>query len=99
MSAIDEQTVRRIAKLARIRLQDNEVASYAKELTSIMAMVEQLSEVVDDGTDAVASVVEHPLPMREDVIRHDPHTVEQVLANAPKSAYGCFIVPKVIDQG
>ncbi|TAE80725.1 MAG: Asp-tRNA(Asn)/Glu-tRNA(Gln) amidotransferase subunit GatC [Alphaproteobacteria bacterium] len=98
MSAIDEQTVRRIAKLARIRLKPEEVASYAKELTSIMAMVEQLSEVVDDS-EAVASVVDHPLPMREDVIHHDAQMVEQVLANAPKSAYGCFVVPKVIDQG
>ena len=88
----------RIAKLARIRLEEDEVALYATELSSMMRWIEQLSEVPDEGGDAISSVTTHTLPMREDVVT-DGEMAEKVLANAPQSAYSCYVVPKVIDQG
>jgi aspartyl-tRNA(Asn)/glutamyl-tRNA(Gln) amidotransferase subunit C len=96
--SLDAQKVRHIAKLARIRLTDEEVVSYTHELSSIFKWIEELAEVADDGTVGVASVCEHTLPMREDVV-NDGEIVEQILANAPASDYHCFVVPKVIDQG
>jgi aspartyl-tRNA(Asn)/glutamyl-tRNA(Gln) amidotransferase subunit C len=95
---MDIATVTRIAKLARIRLSEEEVPVYARELSSMMRWIEQLNEVPDDGGEAVATVTPHPLPMREDVVT-DGEMQAQVLANAPKSSYGCYVVPKVIDQG
>lgn len=95
--SIDAKTVTHIAKLARIRLSEDEVASYTRELSAILDWVEQLSEVQDDGTEAVASVVEHPLPMRADVATET--SADEVLRNAPSQEYGCYVVPKVIDQG
>ncbi len=96
--SLDAATVKRIAKLARIRLQENEVEGYAKELSHMMGWIEQLQEVPDDGADAVASVTTHSLPMREDVVS-DGEISEKVLANAPQTSYSCYVVPKVIDQG
>lgn len=95
---IDASKVKHIAKLARIRVTEEEVASYASELSSIMGLIEELNEVVDGESLAVASIVTHPLPLREDVVT-DGFMVDAVLANAPTSSYGCFVVPKVIDQG
>lgn len=96
--SLDAATVRKVAKLARIRLEEQEVERYAHDLSAILKMVEQLSEVDDAGADAVASVTDHTLPMREDVVS-DGHIATAVLANAPKAGYDCFVVPKVIDQG
>lgn len=96
--SLDENTVKHIAKLARIRLDENEVQNYAKELSGIMAWIEQLSEVDTGDAQAVASVTQHALPLREDKVS-DGNMPEKVLANAPKNEYGCFVVPKVIDQG
>jgi aspartyl-tRNA(Asn)/glutamyl-tRNA(Gln) amidotransferase subunit C len=90
--------VKHIAKLARIRVNDEELVSYAAELSNIMSMIEELNSVDDDGEGAVASVVQHPMPMREDVV-NDGFMADKVVSNAPKSEYGCFVVPKVIDQG
>jgi aspartyl-tRNA(Asn)/glutamyl-tRNA(Gln) amidotransferase subunit C len=95
---IDEKTVKHIAKLARIRLDELEVASYSTELSKIMGLIEELESVPSDASEIVASVVLHSLPLRADVVS-DGFMAEQVVANAPKSSYGCFVVPKVIDQG
>jgi aspartyl-tRNA(Asn)/glutamyl-tRNA(Gln) amidotransferase subunit C len=96
--SIDAMTVKKIAKLARIRLSEGEVGAYVRELSAMMHWIEQLSEVPDDGGEAVASVTQHALPMRSDVVT-DGEIPEAIIANAPKSEYGCFVVPKVIDQG
>jgi aspartyl-tRNA(Asn)/glutamyl-tRNA(Gln) amidotransferase subunit C len=96
--SINATTVKKIAKLARIRLNEDEVSVYTRELSAMMHWIEQLAEVEDDGTEAVASVTRHTLPMRVDVVT-DGEIAQQVIANAPKSDYGCFVVPKVIDQG
>lgn len=95
---MDEKTVTKIAKLARIRVGDNEKAHYAAELSTIFGWIEQLQEVNTDGVPIMTSVVESALPMRQDKIS-DGGYASEVVANAPKSEFDCFVVPKVVDQG
>jgi aspartyl-tRNA(Asn)/glutamyl-tRNA(Gln) amidotransferase subunit C len=95
--SIDEKTVRKVAKLARLALPEDRVAPMAAELNGIMAWIEQLNEVDIDGVEPMTSAVEGAaLPMREDVVTegNDP---ARVLANAPKSEDGFFVVPKVVE--
>ena len=95
---MDEKTVTKIAKLARIRVRDDEKAHYANELSTIFKWIEQLQEVNTDGVPIMTSVVEAALPMRKDVVTDGGYT-KDVLANAPKSDFDSFVVPKVVDQG
>lgn len=94
--SIDEKTVRKVAKLARLALPEDRVKPMADELNGIMAWIEQLNEVDVDGVEAMTTPVEMKLPMREDVIS-DGNIRDQVLANAPKSEDGFFVVPKVVE--
>lgn len=95
--SIDENTVRKVAKLARLALPEERVKPMADELNGIMAWIEQLNEVDVEGVEPMTSAVEGlSLPMREDVVtaRDDP---QKVLKNAPKSEDGFFVVPKVVE--
>jgi aspartyl-tRNA(Asn)/glutamyl-tRNA(Gln) amidotransferase subunit C len=94
--AIDENTVRRVAHLARLALPEDRAAGMAAELNAILAWIEQLNEVDVAGVAPMTSAVATPLPMREDVVTEggDP---KQVLANAPKTEDGFFVVPKVVE--
>ena len=94
--SIDTSTARKIGRLARIRLTDDEAAYYAKEISGILNWVEQLQEVNTDGVEPLASVSSVTLPMRKDEVS-DGNMREAVLANAPDAEYGCFAVPKVIE--
>lgn len=95
---IDEKTVTKIAKLARIRVDESEKAHYANELTKILNFIEQLGEVNTDNVEIMTSVVSSKLPLREDNVT-DGGYAGQVVANAPKSEFDCFVVPKVVDAG
>jgi aspartyl-tRNA(Asn)/glutamyl-tRNA(Gln) amidotransferase subunit C len=96
--SLQEKDVAHIAKLARIKVSTEELPHYTREISGIMAWIEQLAEVNTDDVLAVASVTKHTLPMRADVVT-DGDMQADILRNAPKSEYGCFVVPKVIDQG
>jgi len=94
--SIDEKTVRKVAKLARLALPEERVAPMAKELNGIMAWIEQLNEVDVDGVEPMTTPVAMTLPMRDDVVS-DGNIRDQVLANAPKTEDGFFVVPKVVE--
>ena len=94
--AIDENTVRRVAHLARLALPEDRLAPMAAEINGILAWIEQLNEVDVEGVEPMTSVVAAKLPMREDVIT-DGGDARKVLANAPKSEDGFFVVPKVVE--
>ncbi len=96
MSTIDEATVTKVAKLARIRITDDERKVYAQELSNIFNWIEQLQQVNTDGVEQMVSVAPVTLPMRDDVVT-DGNRRDEVLANAPVAEYGCFAVPKVIE--
>jgi aspartyl-tRNA(Asn)/glutamyl-tRNA(Gln) amidotransferase subunit C len=94
--AIDAATVRKVARLARIAEPEDKLEPLAKELSGIINWIEQLGEVDTDGVEPMTSSVATELPMREDVVTEggDP---AKVLANAPKSEKGFFVVPKVVE--
>lgn len=94
--AVDEKTVRRIAHLARIKLDDADVEPMMKELNGILGWVEQLGELNTDGVEPMTSVVAQKLRWREDVV-NDGNIQEDVLKNAPEAQFGFYAVPKVIE--
>ena len=94
--AIDAATVRKVARLARIAEPEEKLEPLANELSAIMAWIEQLGEVDTDGVEHMTSAVSMPMPMREDVVTEGGDSAK-ILANAPKSAGGFFVVPKVVE--
>ena len=94
--SVDAATVKRIAHLARIKLQDHEVAPLERELNGILSWIEQLGEVNTDGVEPMTAVIPTTLRLREDVVT-DGGIRDKVLANAPRAEHGFFAVPKVID--
>ena len=94
--SVDSDTIRRIARLARIAVDDEQLASMEKDLNALLAWVEQLSEVNVDRVPPMTSVVEQKLKMRDDVVTDGGRT-ERVLTNAPSSEDGFFLVPKVVE--
>ena len=94
--AIDAATVRRVAKLARIREPEERLAPLAQELNGIMGWIDQLNEVDVTDVEPMTSAVAAKLPLREDVVT-DGGDADAILANAPAKADGFFIVPKVVE--
>jgi aspartyl-tRNA(Asn)/glutamyl-tRNA(Gln) amidotransferase subunit C len=94
--SIDAATVRRVAKLARLAEPEGRLEPLARELSSILHWIEQLNEVDVEGVEPMTSAVAATLPLREDVVA-DGGDAAKVLSNAPKSADGFFIVPKVVE--
>ena len=94
--ALDTDTVRRIARLARIHIPDEDLETLAGELSNIIGWVEQLAEVDTAGVEPMTSAVETTLTQRDDVV-NDGGYADQVLANAPDTADGFFTVPKVVE--
>ena len=94
--AIDAATVRKVARLARIAEPEEKLEPLAKELSGILNWIEQLNEVATDGVEPMTTSVETTLPMREDVVT-EGGDASRVLANAPKSNEGFFVVPNVVE--
>lgn len=94
--AIDAATVRRVAHLARIKTPEDRLEPLAQELNGILAWIEQLNEVDVDGVEPMTSNVAQPMRLRDDVVT-DGDKVADVLGNAPRSADGFFVVPKVVE--
>jgi aspartyl-tRNA(Asn)/glutamyl-tRNA(Gln) amidotransferase subunit C len=94
--SVDENTVRKIASLARIAVSDAEVAAMTGELNNILGWVEQLAQVDTDGVEPLAAVIPNHLRLRDDIIT-DGDKRDEVLANAPQAEHGFFAVPKVIE--
>ena len=92
--ALDKATVAHIARLARIRVPEEDMARLAEELSHILGWIEQLGEV--ETARPMSSVVEMALKMREDRVT-DGGYAQDVLANAPHRADGFYTVPKVVE--
>lgn len=93
---VDEATVRRIARLARIKITDEEAQSLQGELSGILNWVEQLDAVDTSDVEPMTSVVPIELKMRDDVVT-DGEKVDEVTLNAPMSEDGFYVVPKVVE--
>jgi aspartyl-tRNA(Asn)/glutamyl-tRNA(Gln) amidotransferase subunit C len=88
--------VRKIARLARIAVSDDDVGAMVPELNNILGWIEQLGEVNTDGVAPLAAVIPNSLRLREDIVT-DGDRRDEVLANAPQAEHGFFAVPKVIE--
>lgn len=94
--SVDAATVKRIGRLARIRVEENEVEKYQGEINAILGFVEQLGEVNVEGVEPMTSVTPMQLRRRDDVVT-DGGYPERVVANAPLTEDNFFMVPKVIE--
>lgn len=94
--SIDIETARKVAKLARIRVEEGDLPKLANQLSGIVAFMEELNEVNVDGVEPMVSVTPMRLPRRADVVT-DGNIQAQVLKNAPEAREGFFAVPKVVE--
>ena len=94
--SIDEAAVAKIARLARIRVSDDEKTHFAKEISNILQWIEQLQEVNTENVPLMTSVADMQMRWRADKVT-DGNCRDDVLANAPKQEYSCFVVPKVVE--
>lgn len=94
--SVDVATVKRIGRLARIRVEEDEVEKYQGEINAILGFVEQLDEVNVDGVEPMTSVTPMQLRRREDVVT-DGGYPERIVKNAPLTEDNFFMVPKVIE--
>ncbi len=93
---MDLNTVKKVARLARIETNDTEAEAVRVKLENIMKFVEQLSEVNTDNVAPLANVVDIKLRLREDTI-NDGGQQDKILANAPEAMEGFFVVPKIVE--
>ena len=94
--SLDPATVRRIAALARIRVDDAEVAILQAELNGILGWIEQLNEVDVESVEPLTGGAQMALRMRDDQVTDGAYP-ERILGNAPERAGGFFAVPKVVE--
>lgn len=94
--SIDTATAARVAKLARIKVEDDALPALAQEFSNILGFIEQLNEVDVEGIEPMTSVTPQRLYRREDVV-NDGDQQNKVLANAPDAREGFFAVPKVVE--
>jgi len=93
---IDIETARKVAKLARIRVEPDRLPALAQEFTTILGFIAQLNEVDVTGVEPMTSVTPMRLKRRADVVT-DGGQQAAVLANAPDAREGFFAVPKVVE--
>lgn len=94
--SVDENTVRRVAKLSRIAVEEHEVAKLTLELGAILTFAQELSELDVDGVEPMTSVTPMALRLRDDQVT-DGEDAERVLLNAPAREADFYTVPKVVE--
>src|ERR1700742_1198617 len=94
--SVDAQTVRRIAHLARIGVEESEIPHLQGELNAMLAFVEQLKEVDVEGVEPMTSVTPMAMKKRADVV-DDGDIADDIVKNAPETQDHFFLVPKVVE--
>ncbi len=94
--SIDIETARRVAKLARIKVEEDDLPALAGEFNDILIFIEQLNEVDIEGVEPMTSVTPQRLKRREDVVTSG-NMPDKILSNAPDAREGFFAVPKVVE--
>ena len=94
--SIDTKTAGRVAKLARIKVEEADLPALAKEFSNILGFIEQLNEVDVEGVEPMTSVTPQRLYRRDDAVT-DGDQQAAVLANAPDAREGFFAVPMVVE--
>lgn len=94
--SVDVATVKRVARLARLAVTDDEAVRMTGELNGILGFVEQLSEVDVSGIEPMTSVIPMAMRMRKDEV-NDGNMADRIVANAPMTEQNFFEVPKVVE--
>jgi aspartyl-tRNA(Asn)/glutamyl-tRNA(Gln) amidotransferase subunit C len=94
--SIDTTTAAKVAKLARIRVEEEDLAALAQDFNAILGFIEQLNELDVEDVEPMTSVTPMRLKRREDVVT-DGDQQAKVLSNAPDAREGFFAVPKVVE--
>jgi len=94
--SVDKEVVRRVAKLARIAVEEDQLEPLSGELNTILDWVEQLGEVDVEGVEPMTSVTPMALKQRKDIVT-DGNRQGDILGNAPNAREGFFAVPKVVE--
>ena len=94
--AVDTETVRRVAHLARMAVAEDEIEGLGRELNAMLAFVEQLADIDVTGVEPMTSVTPMAMKMRQDEV-NDGNIADAVLANAPERENHFFVVPKVVE--
>lgn len=94
--SIDQATIHKVARLARLRVTEDEEKMMEDRLNRIFAWIEQLREVKTDEVEPMYSVHLEQMPQRTDVVA-DGNIVKPILANAPEADFDMFVVPKVVE--
>ena len=88
--------IKRVAKLAKVRLTDSEISIFSEQFTAISKIITKLQQVDTHNITPIHNPSPAPTLMREDVIS-DGNYAQDILVNAPKQAFNCFVVPKVVE--
>lgn len=94
--SVDITTVKRVARLARIAVSEEDAERMTGELNAILGFVEQLNEVDVSGVEPMTSVIPMTLKERQDVVT-DGDKAADIVANAPETTENFFLVPKVVE--
>ena len=94
--SIDNQTVRKVSKLAKIKINEKEETKLIEELNNILGWVDELKKVNTEEIEPMLSVFNESMVMRKDEVLSETSD-ELVLKNAPESKSGFFVVPKVVE--
>lgn len=94
--SVDISTVKRVARLARIAVSEDDATRMTAELNAILGFVEQLNEVNVDGVEPMTSVTPMAMKKRRDVV-DDGDKAADIVANAPVTEENFFVVPKVVE--
>lgn len=93
---VTTENVKKVARLARIRMSDEQIEIAVPQLNNIIGWIEQLGEVDTDNVKPLANVVDSEICLREDK-QTETDQQSAVLANAPETTSGFFVVPKVVE--
>ena len=85
--------IKHIAKLARLRIEDDQLDKFESEMQNIVGMVEKLPDIQDEMT----LVPDNPMILRKDVAVQDKFTRQELMQNAPQVKAGCLVVPKTVE--
>ena len=97
-TSITDADVRHVAKLSRLKLSDDQIADYTKQLGRVLGYIDKLSELDVEGVEPMAHALDMSNVLRDDVVQ-EPLPVDKALASAPASDPPFFKVPKVLGDG
>lgn len=85
--------IKHIAKLARLRIEDDQLDKFESEMQNIVGMVEKLPDIQDEMT----LDPDNPMILRKDVAVQDKFTRQELMQNAPQVKAGCLVVPTTVE--